>query len=195
MGVCFWLDSSISVHTSVRRSVLHPMSRIRVLGQKSKISVFHCDHKRTGNKKPLLIEKRLHLKEFRIISVWQCGTKVNYDGEVKHWSHHLLQTAVHSVRTTDVETQQNCVWVTVAQGPHIVVVRRTLEGRKERLINVDERQTRRHLWFQVVSCAINSVQPRFTAGTWPRMSAALKYVYLRNKSFVGIFTATILKYW
>lgn len=30
------------VQTSVRRSVLQPISRIRVLGQKSWISAFHC---------------------------------------------------------------------------------------------------------------------------------------------------------
>lgn len=48
MGVCFWLDSSISVHTSVRRSVLQPISRIRVLGQKSRISVFHWGNKHKG---------------------------------------------------------------------------------------------------------------------------------------------------
>lgn len=45
MGVCFWLDSSMRVHTSVRRSVLQPMSRIRVLGQKSWISAFHCKNR------------------------------------------------------------------------------------------------------------------------------------------------------
>lgn len=33
------------VHTSVRRSVLQPISRIRVLGQKSWISAFHCEEK------------------------------------------------------------------------------------------------------------------------------------------------------
>lgn len=45
MGVCFWLDNSIRVHTSVRRSVLQPISKIRVLGQKSWISAFHCKEK------------------------------------------------------------------------------------------------------------------------------------------------------
>lgn len=45
MGVCFWLESSKRVHTSVRRSVLQPISRIRVLGQKSWISAFHCKNK------------------------------------------------------------------------------------------------------------------------------------------------------
>lgn len=42
MGVSLWLDSSISVQTSVRRSVLQPIRIMRVLGQKSIISAFHC---------------------------------------------------------------------------------------------------------------------------------------------------------
>lgn len=48
IGVCFWLDSSMRVQTSVRRSVLQPISRMRVLGQKSWISAFHC-HKQVKN--------------------------------------------------------------------------------------------------------------------------------------------------
>ncbi len=86
-------------------------------------------------------ENKLHLKEFLFeLSVRKGGTKENSDWRVKHWSHYLFQTAVHSVRTADVKTQQNCIRVTVAQGPHIIVVRRTLEGRKERLVNVNKRQ-------------------------------------------------------
>ena len=41
--MCLPWDSSVSVHTSLRRSVLQPIRRIRVLGQKSRISAFHYE--------------------------------------------------------------------------------------------------------------------------------------------------------
>ena len=66
--------------------------------------------------------------------------KEKYDYKVKYWSHYLFQTAVHSVWTADVKTQQNCIWVTVAQGPHIIIVWRALEDRNKRVINVDRIQ-------------------------------------------------------
>lgn len=40
-------------------------------------------------------------------------------------STYLLQTAVHRVRAADVETQQHCIRVTVAQGSDVIVVWRT----------------------------------------------------------------------
>lgn len=45
----------------------------------------------------------------------------------------LLQTAVHCVGAADVETQQHCVRVTVAQGSDVIVVRRTWIKRKSKL--------------------------------------------------------------
>lgn len=53
------------VHTSVRRSVLQPISRMRVLGQKSWISAFHCKQM-----KQLVMEKRVVYEEN-----WLCCVK------------------------------------------------------------------------------------------------------------------------
>lgn len=58
IGACFWLDSSMRVHTSVRRSVLQPIRRIRVLGQKSWISAFHCKAKKQVSLHENKCEKR-----------------------------------------------------------------------------------------------------------------------------------------
>ena len=136
MGVCFWLDSSISVQTSVRRSILQPMSRMRVLGQKSRISVFHCERKKVGYFSGQWITVYYHSE----------SSSETQRAEALY----LLQAAVHSVGTADVKTQQHCVWVTVAQRPHVVIVWRTLWGRDERIIKTN-RKTHGYLWFQILS--------------------------------------------
>lgn len=94
----------------------------------------------------------------------QWNTKMNHNLKWKSWSHYLLQTAVHSVRTADVKTQQNCIWVTIAQGPHVIVVWRTLEGRTQIITHVDKWEDKRwkhdnqHL---ITSCSINALNAAF----------------------------------
>lgn len=100
----------MSVHTSVRRSILQPISKIRVLGQKSRISLFHCGHK-------YIIVKLSFERVFNMRVIIKTR-------------HYLFETAVHCVWAADVKAQQDCVRITVAQGSHVVIVWRTLEGRE-----------------------------------------------------------------
>lgn len=90
MGVCFWLDSSMRVHTSVRRSVLQPINKIRVLGQKSWISAFHCKDSR--NRCQVFNIWRVNMRQILDQVKLSCKT-VSY----------LLQRTVYCVWSADVE--------------------------------------------------------------------------------------------
>lgn len=49
----------------------------------------------------------------------------NWDVRIAKHEKYLLQTAVHRVRAADVEAQQHCIRVAVAEGSDVIVVRRT----------------------------------------------------------------------
>lgn len=95
------------VQTSVRRSVLQPTSRMRVLGQKSWISALHCHRQITVTHRmaPPFLKASTSGPPYR--------------------RRYLLQRAVDGVGSADVEAQEDCVRVAVAEGSDVVVIRRT----------------------------------------------------------------------
>lgn len=103
---------------------------------------------------------------------WLCGRRRRRNSQEKCC--HLLQAAVHSVRATDVEAEQDGVRVAVAQWPHVVIVRGTLRRQnvEENYRNVLEGLT---LWQErstntLFSCSSPQISDSVHSGMFCRNS-------------------------